>query len=142
MDPHREHEFRVEVSGIDDSQFYFTKCSSLSVTSNQTEYREADNTQVMPQTLDKFQYDPITLSDGVTDSRGLWDWLIQAASGQVERKNVTIFLPSNDWTAPVSWVLINAWPQKWQGTEWDPTSNQLAIAQLTLVFDDLRQEAP
>jgi len=38
-----------------------------------------------------------------------------------------------------NWELINAWPQKWQGAELDAASNQLAIAQLTLVFDVLQR---
>lgn len=140
MDPYRAYNFRVKVSGIDDSQFHFTKCSAFSVTIENQEYREAGNNQVTRQIPTKVKYDPITLSYGVTDSRALWDWLMKAAEGKVERKNVTIFVLDNDGqTTMENWELINAWPQKWQGTELDAASNQLAIAQLTLVFDVLQR---
>ena len=86
------------------------------------------------------KYEPVTLSYGVTDGRKFWDWLMKAAAGKVERKKVDIILLDNDGKKESQkWTLIDAWPQKWQGTELDAGSNQLAIASLTLEFDQLKR---
>lgn len=140
MDPYRAYNFRVTISGINDAHIYFTKCTGFSVTVDNQEYREGGNFQVTHQVPERVKYDPITLSYGVTNSRALWDWLMQAATGKVQRKNVTITVLVNDGeTVREHYDLINAWPQQWEGTELDAASNQLAIAQLTLVYEQLKR---
>lgn len=141
IDPYRAYNFKVKVSGIDDGQFHFTKCSAISVTVQDTEYREAGNELVTRQVPTRVNYEPITLSYGVTDSRALWDWLMQAAAGKVERKNVSIFIQdSGGSTTKEQWDLVAAWPQKWQGWEMDASGGDLAIAQLTLVYEQLNRK--
>lgn len=141
IDPYRAYTFKVKISGIDDGQFHFTKCSPISVTVENKEYVEAGNTKVTRQIPGRTKHEPITLSYGVTDSRSLWDWLMKAAEGKVERKNVSIFImDSDDSTQKEHWQLLNAWPQKWQGWDMDAASGELAISQLTLVFEQLSRQ--
>ena len=141
QDPYRAYTFRVKVSGMNDSQFHFTKCSALSVTIENKEYVEAGNELVTRQVPTRVKYEPITLSYGVTDSRDLWDWLMKAASGKVERKNVSIYIRDSDGaTTRDHWELISAWPQKWQGWELDAAGSELAIAQLTLVYEQMKRQ--
>jgi len=142
VDPYRAYNFIVKVSGIDDAQFHFTKCSEFSVTVENMDYVEAGNELVTRQVPGRVKYEPITLSYGVTDSRELWNWLMEAASGKVERKNVTILIRDSDGsTIKQQWELLNAWPQKWQGGEMDAASSELAIAQLTLVYEQLDRKS-
>ena len=139
-DPYRAYTCRVKVSGID-GQFYFTKCSSFSVTVENKEYVEAGNERVTRQIPSQAKYDPVTLSYGVTDSRALWDWLMKAAAGQVGRKNVSILVLNSDGASTKEqWELGGAWPQKWQGWEMDEASGELAIEQLTLVYEQLNRK--
>ncbi len=141
VDPYRTYTFRVQVSGIDDGQFFFTKCSSFSVSVENKEHFEAGKTPLVRQIPNQVKYDPITLSYGVTNSRALWNWLTQAASGKMERKNVTIqIMNSNTNSIKEQWELINAWPQKWQGQEIDATHNEIAITELTLVYEQLSRK--
>lgn len=140
MDPYQTYKFRVEVSGISDSSFHFTKCSSFSVTVGNQENRGAGSSQITRQIHRQTNYEPVTLSYGMTNSRDLWNWLLRAAEGKAERKNVTITFPSSDGsTSQAKYELINAWPQKWQGQELDASSNELAIAQLVLVYEQLNR---
>ena len=140
MDPYRAYSFRVKVSGDDDKQMYFMKCSSLNVTVENQEFREAGSNQIKHQIPSRASYEPITLSYGVTDSRELWQWLQKAAEGKAVRKNITITLCDNDGqTGRGTWELVNAWPQSWEYTELD-ASGEMAIASLTLVFDELRRD--
>ena len=141
MDPYRAYNFKVKISGIDDSQFHFTKCSSFKVTVENQEFREAGNNQVTQQIPTRVKYEPITLSYGVTDSRELWGWLKKAADGKAERKNVSVTVLDNDGqTKRDEWQLVNAWPQSWEYVELDAGGNELAIASMTLVFDEMKRD--
>lgn len=117
-DPYRAYPYKVKVSGIDDSQFHFTQCGPISAT-----------------------HEPITLSYGVTDSRVLVDWLMRAAEGKVERKNVSILILSSDSSSTKEhWELVAAWPLEWQGSDMDAASGGLVIAQLSLVYGELNRK--
>lgn len=140
-DPYQAYTVRVKVSGIDNDQFYFTKCSAFSVTAGTNEYRSQGNDRFAQNMPTQVKYDPVTLSYGVTESRALLDWLMKAAAGTVERKNVSIQIMSDDGSSPKErWELLNAWPQQWQGAESDVTSGVLAIAHLTLAYDQLNRK--
>lgn len=138
-DPYGNYNFRVSISQMPSEAFHFTKCSGVGVTIENQEYREAGNGQVTQQIPTRVKYDPIQLSYGYTDSTHLWEWLMRAAAGKVERKNVDIVLLDSDGKKELDkWTLVDAWPQKWQGAELDAASNQVAIATLTLVFNELQ----
>ena len=140
-DPYQRYPVRVKVSGIENDQFYFTKCSAFSVTVVANEFRSQENDRFAQNIPTPVKYDPVTLSYGLTDSRALLDWLTKAAAGTAERKNVAIQIMSDDGSSTKElWELVNAWPQQWQGAESDVTSGVLAIAQLTLVYDQLNRK--
>ena len=140
MDPYRAYNFTVRVSGIDDGQFNFTECNGLQASVPNQEYREGGQEPLVRQIPTGVSYQPVTLKYGVTSSQTLWNWLTQATTGQVERKNVTIAMLNTDGqTIAAEWTLLNAWPQAWESTELDPGSGELAIASLSLVFDQLQR---
>ena len=139
-DPYQAYPVRVRVSGIENDQFYFTKCSPFSLSVGTNEYRSQKNDPFAQNMPTQVKYDPVTLSYGVTESRALLDWLTKAAAGTVERKNVAIQIMSDDGSsAKELWELVNAWPQQWEGYEVDAASNEMAIAQLTLVYEQLKR---
>ena len=139
-DPYQRYPVRVKVSGIENDQFYFTKCSAFSVTVVTNEFRSQENDRFAQNIPTPVKYDPVTLSYGLTDSRALLDWLTKAAAGTAERKNVAIQIMSDDGSsAKELWELVNAWPQQWEGYEVDAASNEMAIAQLTLVYEQLKR---
>lgn len=137
-DPFRAYNFKVTVSGIN-GEFLFTKCSALTGTDDALTFREAGAGHTVQQLPTAVRHEPVTLSYGITESRDLWNWLMNAAAGKVARKTVTIHLQT-DSSSPARWELVNAWPQKWQGAELDAASGQTAIASLTLVFEALQRQ--
>jgi phage tail-like protein len=139
-DPYRNYNFKLSISDMPDEAFHFTKCTAIGVTVENQEYREAGANQITYQIPTRVKYDPVTLSYGYTNGgRKVWEWLMKAAAGKVERKNVDIILlDSNGERELDKWTLVDAWPQKWQGAELDAASNQVAIATLTLVFNELK----
>lgn len=85
-------------------------------------------------------YGEVTLSYGLTSSNQLWEWLLSAIQGRVERKNISIVLFDNEGTNEVMrWNLLEAWPTKWQSAGFNALSHEIAIENLSLVFDALER---
>lgn len=137
-DPYRSYNFKLDINGI--SEGHFTECSGLSVKVESIPYREAGTNQIVRKIPGPVDYASVTLKYGVTNSRELWDWLLTAVNGKVERKNVSIILLDSEGTGEVMrWNLHDAWPSEWQGAGLNTTDRAIAIDSLTLVFDSLER---
>jgi phage tail-like protein len=79
------------------------------------------------------QYSPITLKQGVTDDRSLWEWHSKiAATAQTERKNGSIVLTDEAGQEKERWNFVNAWPTKWTGPSFNTTANEVPIETLEI----------
>lgn len=137
-DPYRAYNFKLEIQGV--TQGHFVDMSGLSVKVQSIKYREGGNNQVVHSLAGPVEYGDVTLHYGLTSSRELWDWLMTAVRGRVERKNVSILMLDSEGTAEVMrWNLIGAWPSQWQGTRLDAIGREIAIEALTLVFETLER---
>ncbi len=54
------------------------------------------------------KYGNITLKQGVTDSRVLYDWITTGINGEIECKTLTIILLNETQSPAASWQIINA----------------------------------
>ncbi|MCA9948318.1 MAG: phage tail protein [Anaerolineales bacterium] len=137
-DPYRSYNFKLDINGI--SEGHFTECSGLSVKVESIPYREAGSNQIVRKIPGPVDYAGVTLRYGVTNSKDLWNWLMKAVEGNVERKNVSIILLDSQGTDEVMrWNLVDAWPSEWQGAGLNTTDRAIAIDSLTLVFDRLER---
>lgn len=137
-DPFRAYNFKLDINGV--SEGHFTECSGLSVKIESIAYREAGNHQTVRHIPGPVDYAAITLKYGVTNSKALFDWMMKAAEGKVERKNVSISLLDSQGSDEVMrWNLHDAWPSEWQGAALNATDRSVAIESLTLVFDRLER---
>jgi len=132
-DPYRSYNFKLEIGGV--AEGHFTECSGLSVKVDSIAYREAGNHQLVRHIPGPVDYTAVTLKYGVTKSRELFDWMMKAAEGKVQRRNVSIVLLDNQGDNEVMrWNLIDAWPSEWKGANLANTEKGVAIEELTLVF--------
>ncbi len=137
-DPYRSYNFKLDIAGV--TEGHFTECSGLGVRVTPIEYREGGNNQVVRHIPGPVDYAAVTLRFGLTNSRELWDWLMLAVEGNVERKNVSIImLDSSGSNETTRWNLNDAWPSEWRGAPLDAMSKEIAIESLTLVFDTLER---
>lgn len=137
-DPYRSYNFKLEINGI--AEGHFTECSGLSAKVESIPYREAGANQIVRKIPGPVDYASVTLQYGVTSSRELWDWLMTAVNGKVERKNVSIILlDSEGMNETMRWNLTDAWPSEWQGAGLNTTDGAVAIDSLTLVFASLER---
>ena len=138
IDPYRSYNFKLDIAGV--TEGHFTECSGLGVKVTPIEYREGGNNQVVRHIPGPVEYAAVTLRYGLTASRELWDWMLQAVQGNVERKNVSIIMLDSEGNNEVMrWNLNDAWPSEWRGAPLDAMSREIAIEDLTLVFDTLER---
>jgi phage tail-like protein len=137
-DPYRNYNFKLDIAGM--TVGHFTECSGLGVRVDPITYREAGNQSLVRHIPGRLDYSPITLRYGLTDSAVLWDWMQSTVAGNVERKNVSVILLDSAGDQEVMrWNLVDAWPSEWQGAGLDALDSEIAIENLTLVFDSLER---
>jgi phage tail-like protein len=135
-EPYPSYNFKLVIQGVEAG--HFTHCSGLGVRVNAIRYREGGVSQVVRRLPGQVEYADVVLQYGLTSSRQLWDWMMTAVSGKVERKNVSVLqLDTDGATEVVRWDLINAWPSEWRGAPLDALAQEVAIETLVLVFDSL-----
>jgi phage tail-like protein len=138
-DPYRAYNFKLDISGVADG--HFTEVTGLGVKVEPIRYREAGDNHVVRHVPGQVDYQAVTLRYGMTASRDLWNWLMTAVQGQVERKNASIIMVDSDGVTEVMrWNLVDAWPSEWQGAPLDALNNEIAIESLTLVYDALERD--
>ena len=137
-DPYRGYNFKLRIGNFVEG--HFTECSGLSVKTEAISYRETGKNQVVRNIPGPVEYAAVTLKYGLTNSRALFDWIMKAAEGKVERRDVTITLMDSQGVEEVmEWTLTGAWPSEWQGAALNALDKGVAIESLTLVFDSLKR---
>ena len=81
---------------------------------------------------------PVVFRRALTTSTELYDWRRVIVSGKDDRRDVTIHQLSAPGGAIVnSWRLMRAWPCRWSVTGFNALSNEIALEELEVTFDDL-----
>jgi len=138
IDPYRAYNFKLVIQGV--TEGHFTDCSGLGISVQPIRYREGGTAQVVHCIPGPVTYADVELRYGLTASTELWDWMMLAVAGRVQRKNVSILLLDSDGATEVlRWDLINAWPCQWRGAVLDALNHEVAIESLTLVFETLQR---
>jgi phage tail-like protein len=137
-DPYAAYNFKLVIQGV--TEGHFTRCTGLGIRIEPIEYREGGDGQVVHHIRGQLTYDPVTLFFGLTTSKELWLWLDAAVKGEVQRRHVSIVVLAQDGkTEAVRFNLLNAWPASWSGAPLDALGNEVAIEQLTLVYETLER---
>lgn len=138
VDPFRSYNFELIIDKV--SGGHFTQVSGLGVKIERVAYREAGLNQVVRMIPGRVVNSPVRLEAGLTSSTELWDWLMTAASGEVDRRLVQIVLRDAAGTSEVMrWTLTNAWASEWHGAVLDAMSHELAIETLVIAHEGLRR---
>ena len=140
VDPYRAYNFKLLVNNV--TEGHFTEVAGLGVKVERISYREAGNNSIVRAIPGRVTYPSVTLRFGLTSSGDLWEWLMTAVEGKVNRRNVSIVLLDASGVVEVlRWNLLNAWPQEWYGAPLDASSRELAIETLVLAHEGLHREA-
>jgi phage tail-like protein len=140
VDPFRAYNFKLDIMGV--TEAHFTDCTGLGVDVESISYREGGTTQVVRKIPGPVTYADVTLRYGVTSSHQVWDWLLSAVEGKVQRKNVSvIMLDADGVTEVLRWDLVDAWPTRWRGAPLEALNRAIAIEQLTIAFESMQRVA-
>jgi phage tail-like protein len=132
------YNFKLVIQGV--TEGHFTYCTGLGVKVQAIKYREGGANQIVRRLPGRVEYGDVTLRYGLTSSREMWVWLESAAKGQVQRRNVSIVVLGSDGISEgVRFNLIDAWPAAWSGAPLDALGSEVAIEELTLVYEMLER---
>lgn len=136
-DPYRQFRFRVE--GIEEAGF--SEVSFADTTTDPVEYREGNEPPRFRKLSGLTKYGNITLKWGITDSMKLYEWRqrVIALGAEGERKDVSIVLIDEAGNDKARWEIEEAWPSKYDPTDFSAKGNEVAIETLELVHEGFKR---
>ena len=137
VDPYLNYRFVVEMDGVQSAGF--TECSGLSSKIDVVTYREGGDSIGVRKLPGQTNYPDITLKWGVTDSKELYDWHVNAIQGNIVRKACSIIIMGEDKEEKVRWNLTDAWPNSWTGPSFNAKGSDVAIEQMTLTCEKVER---
>jgi phage tail-like protein len=121
----RTSAFEVRIGGRDIGFAHVGPLTSETITLDATDRREQ-------------RFAPILLRRALTTSTELYDWRRAIVDGKDDRRDVVIRQLSAPGGKPVNaWRLVRAWPSRWSGPTLDAMTDEIAIEEVELSFDDL-----
>ncbi|MCK5013019.1 MAG: phage tail protein [Candidatus Omnitrophica bacterium] len=136
-DPYRQFRFRVE--GIEEAGF--SEVSFADTTTDPVEYREGNEPPRFRKLSGLTKYGNITLKWGITDSMKLYEWRQRVIDlgAEGERKDVSIVLIDEAGNDKARWEIEEAWPSKYDPTDFSAKGNEVAIETLELVHEGFKR---
>jgi phage tail-like protein len=140
-DPYLAMNFLVAIHGISDDPATvrggFCEVSGLGVEIEPVEYRSGNEDITVRKLPGLRKFTNITLKRGIIGDPALWNWLKSAMEGRVIRTDVSIILLNEAREPVMRWHVRRAWPCKWEGPDFDATSNELALETLEICHEGL-----
>lgn len=134
-DPYRNFRYRVEIDGIE--QGGFNECSFGDATVDMVEYREGTDAPTNRKLSGMTKYGNISLKWGITDSMDLYGWhrQIVESGAKGKRKNISIILVDEAGEDKSRWDIVEAWPTKYDPTDFSAKGSEVAIETLEIVHE-------
>ena len=131
-DPLQKFKFRVTIPGIP-SQIGFQKVSGLSKEVNVVEYDESafEYTHKLP---GKTKFGEVTMERGMFSDSSMLDQM-KVIQNPDYRTTMIVQLMDRFGNAQRTWKLAEAWISKWEGSDFDATSDDVAIETITVQYE-------
>lgn len=85
----------------------------------------------------------VTMKNGTfVNDKKLSTWFKSISMNTVARSTITIQLMDNDAKARYQWVLNNAFPTKFSGTDLESDGNEVAIESIEIAYETMTAGAP
>lgn len=140
--------FTIEIDGV--THAGFNKCSAIEVEVDKVEYREGGSL-IPSKTPGLVNFTDITLERGaVSDDSDLYDWFTDVVDAAADsglqddayKRNLTLVVRDRDGQVLKRWRIVNAWPTKFTGGEWDNSTSEKTVEMVTLTYDSFRRIGP
>lgn len=135
VDPYQASNFVVEIEGL--LAGGFTDCTGLEVEVETEEYREGGQNEFVHHFAGRTKHPRLVLKHGLSPMDGLWGWHQDVVSGNVQRRNGTIYLLNKEQSPVLWWHFRDALPAKWTGPSLNAASSAVAFESVELVHRGL-----
>ncbi len=126
--------FSVEIGG--QISGWFTECSGITIEREVKTQPEGGVNDYVHQLPGRIKRANITLKHGLAGNE-LWQWFKKGLTdGQVERRNVSVVLYDVDLTELNRWDLVDTYPAKWSGSNFNSSNNEAVVETLELAQDN------
>ncbi|MCH5341006.1 MAG: phage tail protein [Acetatifactor sp.] len=137
--PYGKFRYKVEIEGVGAGGF--SEVSGFDASIDVIEYREGDMTQTPMKIPGLKKYGNITLKNGVTENKAMYEWIIAGVNGAVKRTTLTITLLDAEEKPAASWQVENAWPTKYTAPDFNATSSEIAIETLEIAHEGMTRKS-
>lgn len=129
--------FKVMFQATDlKSETSFKEVSGLNVNIAPEEIKEGGNLQFVHRLPTTPKYSNLVLKRGLVKDSGLRKWIEKGINEfTFTPAIVTIELMDEKGKPLMSWVCTNAWPVKWEVSNFNSMDNELVIESIELAFD-------
>lgn len=135
IDPYRNFRFRVVIDGIQTASF--SEATIPDSSTDAVEYREGTDGPTQRKLSGLVKYGNITLKKGLTDSMDLYNWrkLVEQKGAKSARKNMSLILVDEEGKDQAQWDVVEAWPTKYDPSDFSAKGNEVVIETLELVHE-------
>ncbi len=137
--------FRFEVEIGDLGVMGFNEVNGFEINVDVIEYREGDHPTTPYKLPGLIKYSNITFKHGVTDDMQIYEWIegwvTAGLVGRGLRKTITIHALDDSGAQIATWELIDAFPCKYSGPDFNATGSEVAIESIELAHEGLRRTA-
>ncbi|HMA38105.1 MAG TPA: phage tail protein [Chloroflexia bacterium] len=140
-DPLTTFQFYVQIDGL--TEAVFTELAGLEVTTEVTDQPEGGENTHVHRLLGRTKVGDITLKNGVTTSKQLWNWYKSVIQGPPwtgsfsGRKHISIIMVDQQGREAQRWNLQYAIPIKWTGPQFNTSGSTTAVQSLTFTHKGL-----
>lgn len=136
VDPYRNYNFLLQIQDVAEARF--TECTGMGMRIHPIRYRESGAGQIVRALPGPVEYAEVTLRYGLTNSVDLWNWLMAAARGVVQRRHVSVVMLDTDGVRQaIRWNFYDSWPCEWSGTDFASMGREAAIEELRLAYNSM-----
>ncbi len=135
--------FRFQVDVGDLGTLGFNEVNGFEINVDVIEYREGDHPTTPYKLPGLIKYSNVTLKHGITTDMEIYEWIeswvTASLVGEGLRKNVTIHALDDTGAIAATWELIDAFPCKYSGPDFNGTGSEVAIESIELAHEGLRR---
>ena len=127
--------FCVDIEGL--LVATFRECSGLSAEVEIQTYQEGGLNDYEHKLPGRSKWGNLTLRSGVASSDELWKWFYRVATGDIERREVSIVMYHQSQEEARRWNLAKAYPVRWQGPDLTAGDTNVAVHTLELAHNGI-----
>lgn len=137
IDPYRNFRFRVELGDIQIAAF--SEATVPDSTTDPVDYREGTDPTHQRKLSGLTKFGNVTLKKGLTDSLDIYKWRkqVEDTGAKGARKDISLILIDEEGNDKARWDIVQAWPTKYDPSDFSAKGNEVLIETLELVHEGI-----